>query len=206
VEFERKLERSQVENLLIGICYAGLRAVFLSYQWNTNYYLDTEDRITVVHIGNMYPFVNDMITLTPPIFLLIFSSQLRQLITQGPKKNRVHFEENANKIEVVEEHLPPVQVPIPAKLEEGNQRVTEEESEEKIINEEQQQNTQELIPPDPKETDPQEDAVDSHSIHEEKETKKGETFSDNGTEEMNEPQPSTSGTHPSHPNAETKEN
>jgi hypothetical protein len=114
-KFEHKLERYQVEEAIIGIFYTCLRGLFLYYEIKVGWFAQSNDRTSLYRANSMFPFFNDVISLTPPIVLVASSSKIRQLLFPfiALKQNRVHFNENANEVHNVEEREP---APIPAEL------------------------------------------------------------------------------------------
>lgn len=96
-----KIERYQIENLLVGICYTALRAVFVCYEEVLSSYEENNDRVGMYSVGAMFSVVIDLITLVPSIFLIVLSSKVRRLILPclgHYKQTRVHFDEGKSSL------------------------------------------------------------------------------------------------------------
>ncbi|KAI6223406.1 hypothetical protein M3Y95_00886800 [Aphelenchoides besseyi] len=75
-----KLDMDELRNTIICLFYTILRGLFLGYEILTCYFTEMNDFTAVYALGTVFPIISDLITLTPPIFLLLVSVQIRRVV------------------------------------------------------------------------------------------------------------------------------
>ncbi|KAI6223477.1 hypothetical protein M3Y95_00894300 [Aphelenchoides besseyi] len=75
-----KLDMDELRNTIICLFYTILHGLFLGYEILTCYFTEMNDFTAVYALGTVFPIISDLITLTPPIFLLLVSVQIRRVV------------------------------------------------------------------------------------------------------------------------------
>ncbi|KAI6181811.1 hypothetical protein M3Y98_00869200 [Aphelenchoides besseyi] len=75
-----KLDMDELRNTIICLFYTMFRGLFLGYEILTCYFTELNDSTAVYALGTVFPIISDLITLTPPIYLLLVSVQIRRVV------------------------------------------------------------------------------------------------------------------------------